>query len=103
MGLGDGVQETLDDLTLTGGGGGSGGVLLVVEVVETQDGADGSNGSKEPEGKVSLAVVVDVVEGASVEGGVDLGDGNGLAVQEGLLLLAVGVDGSVVGHCVCVV
>lgn len=99
VGLGDGGQETLDDLTLTLTGGG--GVLLVVEVVETQDGADGSNGSKEPEGKVSLAVVVDVVDGASVEGVVDLGDGDGLAVQEGLLLFAVGVDGSVVRHCAC--
>lgn len=104
VGLGDGVQETLDNLTLALTGDGGGSVLLVVEVVETQDGADGSNGSKEPEGKVSLAVVVDVVDGASVEGVVDLGDGDGLAVQEGLLLLlAVGMDGSVAGHCACVV
>lgn len=101
VGLADGVQETLDDLTLAGDRGGGDILVLVVEVVETEDSADGSNGSQEPEGKVSLAVVVDVVDGASVEGVVDLGDGDGLAVQEGLaLLLAVGVDGSVAGHCV---
>lgn len=103
VGLGDGVQKTLDDLTLAGGGSGGDILVLVVEVVKTEDGADGSDGGQEPEGKVSLAVVVDVVDGASVEGVVDLGDGDGLAVQEGLaLLFAVGVDGSVVGHCVCV-
>lgn len=75
--------------------------LVLVVVVESQHDTDGRDGGKEPESEVSLAVVVDVVEGAAEEGGL-LDDNDGLAVEKGLVLLvAVAVVvGAVVGHVV---
>ena len=77
--------------------------LVLVVVVETENDTDGRDGSEEPEGKVSLAVMVDVVEGATKEGGL-LDDDDGLAVEKDLVLLVVAVAvvvGAVVGHVGC--
>lgn len=76
--------------------------LVLVVVVETENDTDSRDGSEEPEGKVSLAVVVNVVEGAAKEGGL-LDDDDGLAVKKGLLLVvAVAVVvGAVVRHVGC--
>ena len=74
-------------------------VLVLLVVVQSEDDGDGRDESNEPQEEVSLAVGADVAEGAAVEG-VDLDNGNGGAVQEGLVLLvaAVAVVGAVVGH-----
>ena len=85
-------------VTLTGSRG-SIVVLVLLVVVKTEDDRDGSQGSKEPQGKVALAVVVDVTDGATIEGVVDLGDSDGLSVQKGRVLLVATTGGTVVvGH-----
>lgn len=75
-------------------------VLVLLVVVEGKNNAHSADGGKEPESKVSLAVVVDVADGTAVEGVVSSLNGN--AVQKDLALLAAVavtvVGGAVVGH-----